>query len=313
MRRFIGDRISVTQEDIILQRNVINAMDGNKTNKTVCLLFLCIIISAFLFFFCGPKRSIRIQEKFEPQHKPNLTYNISENKKVDLDYTIGIIETEFIEKSQRGWRFGTSREKDYLQTFKKEISNSLEKILISKGCKVSGPYSTYEEMTFPQRSRCSLLIKPTIILDAKVRVPIFNPMPEVGGPNLEAFAYASGLVDVSGSAQMEYVILDPLTKEKLERHKLKTKEIQFSYLEIVQGYYGQDGKATGWESLFSFAAKNQALRPVYINYFNSDNVSAKILEGIFEDFVTKANELISADEFNHLMQFKEKLKEKKRY
>lgn len=267
----------------------------------------------FFVFACGPSRSIRITDKFETLYKPNFDYNISEKSKANIDYTIGIIETEFIQKDPRGWVYRTHREKQYLTGFKREISNSIEKILMSKGCKVLGPFTSYEEMTFPQRERCSFLIKPTIILDLSVQRPIFNKTPNVGGPNLEAYAYANGHVTVSGNAQMEYVILDPLTKEKLERHKLKTKEISLTYLEIVQGYYGKDGKPGNWEHLMVWAQKNPELRPVYSQYYNSDNVSAKILDAIFNEFVPKAEKLISADEFNHLMKYKEVLKKKKRY
>ena len=123
------------------------------------------------------------------------------------------------------------------------LFRSLEKILLAKGNKVSGPFASYEEMTYPERDRSSYLIQPTVILDLTFQRPIFNRLYDVGGPNLEAYVYSSGTSVITGKAEMEYVILEPLTRDKLERHKLKTKEISISFEELTQAILDKEGRS----------------------------------------------------------------------
>lgn len=275
-----------------------------------------LVCCALLFSACAPSRSVRITELFEPQYTPNFKHEISDRKDKNSNYTIGIIELEFIEnKTQNAWVLGSPGEKQLLAEFKRNISNALEKILLSKGNNVAGPFTSYEEMTFPERDRCTFLIKPTFILDLKLLRPTFVKMPDVGGPNLEAYAYASGNSSITGNVQMEYVILDPLTKEKLERHKLKTKEIDTTFKEIAQGVYDDKGNPGKYESLYRFARKrgDRNLASIYDRNYAPLNASAKILEGLYAEFIPKANNLISVEEFDHLKKYQEKLKTKKRY
>ena len=98
----------------------------------------------------------------------------------------------------------------------------MEDILIAKGNKVLGPFSSYEEMTFPERDRCTYLIQPTFLIDLDItKTSNFVVQLEWRAPDMKLYPYGTLEKEVSGSIKMEYVILDPLTHEKLERHKLE--------------------------------------------------------------------------------------------
>jgi hypothetical protein len=272
------------------------------------MVFLC-----FSIFACAPTRSVRIQDKFEPLYRPNFDYNLTAEKQEPSGYTIGIIQANFIEKNEQGWRFIDPQEKQYLDEFKRGISYGLEKILLAKGNKVSGPFASYEEMTYPERDRCSYLIQPTVILDLTLQRPIFNRLRDVGGPNLEAYVYSSGTSVITGKAEMEYIILEPLTQDKLERHKLKTKEISISFEELAQAMLDKEGNIKQWYPLYEIAGMYPDLKSVYSNDYARLNASGKILEELLQSFLSEADKLISVEEFKYLEKYKRQLKEKKRY
>ncbi len=276
---------------------------------TSCVLvFLC-----FAIYACGPSRSVRIQDKFETLYKPDFDYKVTAEKQEPSGYTIGIIQVKFIEKNQQGWHFTSPQEKQYLDEFKRGISYGLEKILLAKGNKVSGPFASYEEMTYPDRDRCSYLIQPTVILDLSLQRPLFERLYDVGGPNLEAYVYSSGKSVITGKAEMEYVVLEPLTRDTLARHKLKTKEISISFEELAQAVLDKDGNIREWYPLDEFASMYPDLKNVYSNNYAPLNASGKILEELLQNFLSEANKLISVEEFKYLEKYKRQLKEKKRY
>lgn len=265
-------------------------------NQRYMLKSLFILISVSVFFIgCGPSyKSVVIKEYMEPAYKPNFDFKLKPAQKSEVAYVIGIIETDFIEKntSRNKWTFSTAQEKQALNDMKREIANGFEKILLSRGLKVSGPYANFEEMTYPQRERCTFLIKPTILIDVGANTTSRETVEDK--ETEKRFVISKGIVN--GSVEMEYLILDPLTKEKMERHKLKTKTISINYTDVTGGYVVVNRQ---------IVHRNRAT--------NSDNVSAKILEDIFQEFISKANDLISVDEFKHLMKYKDQIREKKVY
>lgn len=283
----------------------------------VVLLF---IIMTFCLISCGPSRTVRITDQWEPLYTPKFDYQIADNTKEFSGFTIGIIHPEFIEQGfidgkKNVWRIanGSDREKQYLIKFKREISNAFEKILLSKGNKVLGPYTSYQEMTFPERERCNFLIKPTFIVDLETNsIGNFQILEDVGGPNLEAYAFGNIRQIITGNTQMDYVILDPLTQEKLERHKLTTESVSVEYTAYFQGMYdSKTNKPIDFTTITEHA--KQYPNNYASKYYDSDNASAQILESLFVKFVPQVEKLISVDEFKYLTKYQKMLREKKVY
>ena len=123
-------------------------------------IFLLIIVS------CGPSRSVKVDTMFQPKYNIDYSYQVGPKSSTSSGYTIGIINTTFVQKNEnKSWRYEAEEQKRLFVPFQTEVSNTIEKILINKGNRVSGPFAKYEEMTYPERERCSFLIEPTIILD----------------------------------------------------------------------------------------------------------------------------------------------------
>lgn len=283
-----------------------------ETRYAVRLLMLGIM--TFCLVACGPSRKVRVADLWEPAYRPDYSYDPGTKSAKPSGYTIGVIKTRFVQKTSKTWFYTPDEQKRVVEPFQSEVANAIEKILLTKGNKVAGPFDSYEEMTYPERERCSFLIQPTIILDLGfAQSGSLRFLDEVGGPNLESYAYGTYDATLSGTAQMEYVILDPLTREKLERHKLKTKTVSVNVKPIMQAYYNKEGNQYGWKSLSAWAKENPKMRAYYSNYHDIDNVSNRLFESMFQEFIPQIDKLISVAEFDHLKKYQEELKERKRY
>lgn len=88
------------------------------------------------------------------------------------------------------------------ETLSKKFVNAaqidLEKVLLSKGFTISGSFRSYDEMTFSQKERSTLIMRPTVSYNIDLRS---------GGFGKETIA------TVSGSVAIEF--LEPLSKEKV--------------------------------------------------------------------------------------------------
>lgn len=280
-----------------------------------------LVLSTLLFACGGPSRTVKITQKFDPEYRANYSYQAT-GQAEPSGYTIGIIQPEFVQKNPPGptsrgysWDLADPREASAVNDFKREIANTVEKILLTKGCKISGPFASYEEMTFPERERCSYLVQPTVILDMSAQ-PVdgsLKELPEVGGPNLETFCYATLDFTISGNVEMEYVIYDPLTKEKLQRHKLKSVTISKPSQALLQGLVNDRNQCYGWKSLGQWVKERPNYRQAYASHNNEYNMGVKILEELYISFMPQVDQLLSVDEFAHLQKYKDQLKEKKVY
>lgn len=262
-------------------------------------------------------RTVRAGDMWEPLHKPNFSYTPKKANSEKINLTICTMKPAFIQPAGSSkWILNSPREKQYMAGFQRELSGSIDQILLSKGVKVEGPYESYEEMTFPERERCSYLLKPTFLvdIDAMAAGPLVEQL-TYGGPNLEKFAYATRPIKLVGSVQMEYLIHDSLTYAKLEKHKLQTVEIQTQYTAFYQGTYNKHHDAENFQEIIYFMGSeaDMSIREYNSNYPNADNASARILEELFSTFLPKVDELLSVDEFNHLLQYLNQLRGKKIY
>ena len=207
------------------------------------------------------------------------------------------------------WVISTPLEKQYVKNFKGSFSSGLEKILFSKGFTVSGPFESYEEMTYPERSRCEFLVQPILKLVFQPNLLGIQKISGYSGPSGQNWVYGMGDLNLSVSAEMSYVIYDPLTKEKLERHKLKTDPFVKSAksLWIKKVTKDKNGNVTKewWEQL----SKDKD----HHNYHNGEILTGLVTNELYKNFMNKVDKIVSVEEFNHLMKYKEQLEKKKRY
>ena len=276
-----------------------------------------IVLPIFLFFIVachGP--SVKIDTMFQPKYNPDYSYQVGPKSPTSSGYTIGIIHSTFKQINEKSWIYDSEDQKRLFVPFQMEISNAIEKILINKGNKVSGPFASYQEMTYPERERCSFLIEPTITLDLSFSEDRTEVL-DVYAENLNSYYFKKISGTITGSIDMGYVILDPLTNEKLERHKLKTIPISQPLEVLVQVFYVYDRNSRiGHEKLHHLnvvAKYYPEFKSYYSRYYNEDNVITRMFETLYKEVVPQMDKLISVEEFNHLSSYKKTLEKKKVY
>jgi len=273
-----------------------------------------VVISVLSIVFAGcavmpPKK--HITELYDPIYHPAYNYAPKQNASTPAGYTVGVLNMRFeYEVVPPGsYVVNTGLGSQYQKDFVKAFSSGLEKIFISKGMKVSGPYDSYEEMTYPERSRCSFLVQPVVKLIFRASLANKRRLEEYDGPEGQGYTYLGGDFELVTSAEMEYVILDPLTQEKLERHKISTDPVGEKALGIFVQYVTRNSKGEitqkSWVPIWKDSHHRQEDNTVII--------MGKSLDKLFTQYMAKVDGLVSVEEFNHLNQFKEELKERKRY
>lgn len=272
-----------------------------------------ILLPIFLFFIIschGP--SVKIDTMFQPKYNPDYSYQVGPKSPISSGYTIGIIHSTFKQVNEKSWIYDSEDQKRLFVPFQMEISNAIEKILINKGNKVSGPFASYQEMTYPERERCSFLIEPTITLDLSFSEGAMEDL-NAFAENLNAYYYKKISGTITGSIDMGYVILDPLTNEKLERHKLKTIPISQPLEVLAQGIYNERTRQFENYHLTAVAKHYPEFKSYYSRYYNEDNVTTIMFESLYKEVVPQIDKLISVEEFDHLSNYKKTLEKKKVY
>ncbi|KAF0187929.1 MAG: hypothetical protein FD168_2165 [Desulfobulbaceae bacterium] len=287
-------------------------MEFSKENVVEAYRHVMIVFCLFFITGCaasGPKKLIT--ELYEPMYQPGFNYTPKQEQKSPAGYTVGIINMKFDYESipAKSWELRTDLEKQYTKNFIQSYSSSLEKTLMSKGITVSGPFDSYEDMTYPERSRCDFLVQPIVKIVLHSQFSNVQDIPEYSGPKGQGFIYKKATYDLTATAEMEYVIYDPLTKEKLERHKITSDPITKSTNLLAIKHIQKDSKG----DIIKESWVNLSDDPDHKDEHNGDIIYGKIIDDLFGKYMSKVDGLISVEEFNHLKKYKNELKEKKVY
>jgi len=225
-------------------------------------------------------------------------------------FTVGIVDMGFDYESTPPdlWNVQTPLEFQYLKGFVTSFSTQLEEILFRQGITVSGPFEDYEEMTYPERSRCDFIVQPNLKIffeGLEWDRESYQKLPQYWGPRQQRYRYMKQTATLQVRAELSYVIHDPLTNEKLERHKLKTDSVYHTFEALGVMHYKETGASVGEVPL-----SHDSEHP---NYMNGQYVFGKVLAKLYPIFMERVARLVSVEEFVHLQQYKEEIKDKKRY
>lgn len=290
------------------------------------------LVCVLMLVACGPKRNLRITDLFESKIEPD--YSLTEMTKLpNTGFNIGLLVPEWSVSQETMGKMQTSNtisESD--RPFISAIMTTLEKALLSKGCTVSGPFKSYSEMTFPERQRCTYLIQLKITITSKYSTGNVQHLKDHGGPNFEPYAYASVDMLWNGTAEIEYIIYEPLTFQILEKHKITSSNLNVTGKSIMQGKYidfDQYGKVIynqyeepgslikllgdTSKNISSWTPLHQMTAFQYQGYFNQSNFVAKVGDAIFKDLRMKIVNRVSVEEFTRLKEYKDVLEKKKSY
>lgn len=119
--------------------------------------------------------------------------------------------------------------KNFSAGFVSSLGADLDKILIAKGIKVSGPYATYDDITYPDKKAADLALTPIVFLTTSE--------PRWGAP---ALIGSGGVVDyierkfsMTVQGFVEFVLVESLSRQKLWVKKL---DLEPQQIQGVQAY-----------------------------------------------------------------------------
>ncbi len=162
---------------------------------------------------------------------PPVTPNFVFNPPASVSATKNSMSIAILMPGSKGSFFDTynsdSGIKQTVSNFIMSYQTDLEKVIVAKGFTTSGAYATYDEMTFSQKEKSSLIMKPEISFNIGVQQGLFGE---------------GSKATVSGSVVIEF--LEPMSKEKvwIKHFDLPetTQDVQLSLLRGPDGYLAKN-------------------------------------------------------------------------
>lgn len=106
--------------------------------------------------------------------------------------------------------------KNFAAGFSSALAADLDKILIAKGIKVSGPHATYDDITYADKKNADLALTPTVFLTtSEVR---FGAPALIGSGGVADYVERHFSMTVQGF--VEFVLVESLSRQKLWVKKL---------------------------------------------------------------------------------------------
>ena len=214
---------------------------------------------------------------------PPVTPNFVYNPPTTVPSTKNSMSIAILMPGQKGsfFQLSESETKSAIYDFLKSYQTDLEKVMVAKGFTTSGAYASYDEMTFAQKERSSLLLKPEISFNIVTQRGVF-------GEDSKA--------TVSGSVVIEF--LEPMSKEKVWiKHFNLPETTQPVAMTLVQGPNGH-------------LLKNP---DGTLRYELSSNSRINLLNSFYASAFAKIWEQLDAREIGALKKDADKLKSRTNY
>ena len=283
-----------------------------KTLLLVAPLIFCFACSVLVISGCvsAPEavETESITRMWEPALQPDFAFEPFHLTAEPVGQTVGIIELDFSYESvpPDEWIL-TPMGRQHRDEFVDAFFDGLKKMLVAEGMAVKGPYATYDDMTFADRSRCNFILQPKLLLELEpTRATLIEELTGFGGPYGEPLVYGRSVDRLDARARLELEIIDPRTRKQLDWHLLKADDITKSYDQLWSQWtmtYGRNSR-TGWKVL-EYSQKK------YPNYHNGDNATGRALEDVYHNFMPRLSDMITAKEFKRLENRKREAKKRK--
>ncbi len=198
-----------------------------------------------------------------------FAFNIPKAAAQPLPVTVALVRPSFADPAA----FAQSpHAREAGSAFVSSMKADLEKMLVAKGFKVTGPYDSIDVMTFPEKKTADLTLTP--IVDVRAAEQITNKT----GTGSVFFPYqADGVYVVSGWVSL--VMLEPLTGEKIWIKRIEVSPVQQSFLwkyQLVQSGYQVSTHTIEDTRAHSVAAALSKIYPKVMqttwDYFHPDEV-----------------------------------------
>jgi hypothetical protein len=183
----------------------------------------------------------------------------------------------------------------YVAEIKKAFSTGVETLITKKGFTYSGPYDSFDEITYGDKKNSYLALIPNF--DVKVATS------EVEHRNFSSYSEEKGTIKVDGDFTIKFI--EPLTGQVMAQ-----KRIDLSKLNISESYIVQ--KETQNKDGLIGLAINATNKPTIL-VDNFDKAYAQAMSNFYQGAMLKLNKYISTEEIMSFESDIRELKSNKRY
>lgn len=124
--------------------------------------------------------------------------------------------------------FNTNFHMNYLDRVKKSFENSFQEIVTKKGFNFTGPFSTFDDMTYNEKKEGYLALVP--ILDISIDKKNTN----ISSSPITHIYTESGVIQIGGEFKIDFI--EPLTKEKIMSRRINLSDfgIEVAYKKEIK-------------------------------------------------------------------------------
>lgn len=182
-----------------------------RLNDKLSQVLYCIIILALCALGCASSRP-KVSS-----YTPHFTSPVKESQGIKpSDISIALVKPTYAPELASQLR--ETGEHQYSKLFRNSLGRDIERLLISKGFKIVGPFSDINDMTFPQKKQSDLVLQP--IMDFAFQQPQASQREKSSWGNLlvdkekrEKEYVWEGLCSISGFISFE--VWEPLSMQKM--------------------------------------------------------------------------------------------------
>lgn len=165
---------------------------------------------ALVLVNCGPEQ--QQVRKTEVKYAPNFQYGYPKGEAPATDVTVALVRPTYIAPGytdKEGYR-----DHHHVAAFKASIATQLQEMLTTKGFRLTGPFDSTNDMTFPDKKAADLALTPQVTLTWT-----FPPGGWRQGPPNQWTGQADRSYwmegTCSGTGFVSYVLIEPMSGEKL--------------------------------------------------------------------------------------------------
>lgn len=177
---------------------------------------------------------------------------------------------------------------EIIKEFDKSVGNEFESMMVSRGFNTMGPFDKIEDMTYPQKKACNLVLYPEFNLKI------------ADSPELVEIDEVKGRATLRSEIILN--IIEPLSKEKLWMKKISLQSEPFPYKFKFNFHrlYTQKGNLAGYQ-------RNG------IKWDNRTQRVAAALSSYYKDLMQQAWKYFSPEELSILKSHSDEIRERKRF
>lgn len=155
-----------------------------------------------------------------PPVAPSFTFTPPEQANKLLPITIALVHPAYADPARTAWNHPWARATG--SAFASALHTDLQKSLIAKGFKVTGPYQDLNTMTFPEKKGAHLTLTP--IVDIRAEPQVTHQVP----PARFLLGKEEGILVVGGKIAL--VLLEPLSSERMWHKVVDVAAVQAPYV-----------------------------------------------------------------------------------